>query len=188
MNEHLESIFYHYILENQTLLNKTRPEFFTNVYIKELFNKAKSYTVTLGKPPLKEDLYRSLYLFKLQRLNDKVDSLYDKYSEMKEYNPVWLEENIEPWIKIKESEFKQTHKETERIFQTISKADIDYLLNGDHFYPIVFEIKNQEDLDYLIDLNIYPKHLNQKYHLFPGVPFTRILFNPQLQTIELNAK
>ena len=51
-----EQIFWHYILENQIYLNTTRPEFFTNQTLRDMFEIAKDHALRYSSPPSKDQM------------------------------------------------------------------------------------------------------------------------------------
>lgn len=98
-----ESIFFHYILENQVFLNTTQPEFFTNTTLRDLFSVAKEHTLRYKEPPSKDQFYE---LVRIKGLSEKysvdiVESLYNAKEQLKEYDQEWLNQNVGPWIRIR---------------------------------------------------------------------------------------
>lgn len=98
-----EQIFYHYILENQIFLNHSKSEFFTNSNVKEIFDVAKEHALRYKSAPTKEQI---IELIKLKGLGEKyneeiISSLYNTRQQMLNCEPKWLEENVGPWIQVR---------------------------------------------------------------------------------------
>lgn len=103
INAYQESIFYHYILGNQVFLNTTKPEFFSVQTLKELFAIAKEHSLKYKEAPTKEQL---IELIRVKGLSEKysddiIGSLYNTNSQLQQYDPNWLEENVGPWIRVR---------------------------------------------------------------------------------------
>jgi len=98
-----EQIFYHYILQNPLFLNVTKPDFFTNANVRELFEIAKEYALKYKEPPSKEQMIQLIQIKGLaEKYNeDLVESLYNTKQLLVEYEDQWLEENVGPWIQIR---------------------------------------------------------------------------------------
>lgn len=98
-----EQIFFHYILDNHLLLSVTKPEFFTNQNVRELFEIAKEHTIKYKEPPSKDQMIQLIQIKGLtEKYNDDlVTSLYNTKQLLSEYEDKWLEENVEPWIQIR---------------------------------------------------------------------------------------
>lgn len=98
-----EQVFYHYILSNQIFLSTTKPEFFTNANIKELFEIAKVHALKYKEPPSKDQM---IQLVQLQGLTEKypddlVTTLYNAKNLLTQYGDNWLEDNVGPWIQVR---------------------------------------------------------------------------------------
>jgi len=98
-----EQIFFHYILSNQQYLGVTRPEFFTNMAVKEIFEIAKDHTQRYKEPPSKEQMVQLIQIKGLgEKYNDDIiQGLYNTKQLLSEYGSEWLENNIGPWIKVR---------------------------------------------------------------------------------------
>lgn len=101
-----ESVFYHYILGNQTFLNTTKPEFFSNPTLKDLFEVAKHHATKYKEAPSREQMKE---LVRIKGLTEKysediVDALYNTKSQLEQYDAQWLTDNIGPWIRVKNME------------------------------------------------------------------------------------
>ena len=98
-----ESVFFHYILANQTFLNTTKAEFFSNQTLRDLFDIAKDHTINYKAPPSKEQMEE---LIRIKGLGEKYNedittALYNTKEQLKEYDPDWLEKNVGPWIRVR---------------------------------------------------------------------------------------
>ena len=98
-----EQVFYHYILGNQIFLNTTKPEFFMNANIRELFKIAKIHALRYKEAPSKEQM---IQLVQLQGLSEKypddlISSLYNAKQLLTQYGDEWLEDNVGPWIQVR---------------------------------------------------------------------------------------
>lgn len=103
INNFQETIFFHYILSNSIFLNTTKSEFFTNTNVKELFEIAKDHTLKYKEPPSKEQL---IQLIQVKGLSDKytedmITALYNTKNLLVEYDNEWLENNVGPWIQVR---------------------------------------------------------------------------------------
>ena len=64
-----ETVFFHYILGNQIFLNTTKPEFFTNPNVRELFDLAKDHAIKYKEAPSKEQLSE---LIRVKGISDRI--------------------------------------------------------------------------------------------------------------------
>lgn len=98
-----EAIFFHYILENQIFLNSTKPEFFSNQTLRDLFTLAKDHSLRYKEAPSREQLGELVRIKGLgeKYSNDIVEALYNSKAQMKQYDAEWLEENVGPWIQVR---------------------------------------------------------------------------------------
>jgi hypothetical protein len=98
-----EQIFYHYILGNQLFLKVSKPDFFTNGNIKEMFDIAKDHAIKYGEPPSKDQMVQLIQIKGLgEKYNDDIISgLYNTKQLMSEYGDEWLENNVGPWIQVR---------------------------------------------------------------------------------------
>lgn len=102
-----ETIFFHYILGNLVFLNTTRQEFFSNPNVRSLFEIAKDHCIKYKEPPTKEQLWE---LVRVKGDSDKISedvvtALYNAKAELLQYDAKWLEENVGPWIRLKNLEY-----------------------------------------------------------------------------------
>jgi KaiC/GvpD/RAD55 family RecA-like ATPase len=103
INAYQESIFYHYILDKPIFLNITKPEFFSNVNVKEIFEIAKEYAIKYNEPPTKEQMIQLIQVKGMGEkfTDDMVESLYNSKQLLSQYGDEWLENNIGPWIQVR---------------------------------------------------------------------------------------
>ena len=103
INAYQESIFYHYILGNQIFLNTTKPDFFTNQNVREIFEIAKDHAIKYKEPPSKEQLIQLIQIKGLGEKfnNDMITGLYNAKLLLGEYDNEWLENNVGPWIQVR---------------------------------------------------------------------------------------
>jgi len=98
-----EQIFFFYILDNRIYLNTTKPEFFTNQTLREMFEIAKDHTLRYEKAPSREQMTE---LIKVKGISDKISediigALYNTKEQLENYDQKWLEENVGSWIRIR---------------------------------------------------------------------------------------
>jgi replicative DNA helicase len=98
-----ENVFYHYILGNQIFLNTAKPEFFTNSNVRELFEIAKDHTLRYKEPPSKEQMVQLVSIKGLSEkyTEDMISGLYNAKLLLSEYDSEWLENNVGPWIQVR---------------------------------------------------------------------------------------
>ena len=103
MNNYQEQVFYHYILENPIFLNSAKSEFFTNQNVKEIFEIAKDHTLKYKEPPSKEQLVQLIEIKGLGQkyTPDMIEALYNAKQLLSQYDNEWLENNVGPWIKVR---------------------------------------------------------------------------------------
>ena len=103
INAYQEQIFWHYILQNPTYLGTTKPEYFTNQNLRELFEIAKDHTLRYKDPPTKEQMSELIRVKGLsEKYNDDiVNSLYNTKSMLSQYDKEWLEKGAGPWILVR---------------------------------------------------------------------------------------
>lgn len=106
INLYQEQIFYHYILNDKILLNTTRPEFFSNKNVSELFGIAKEHALKYSEPPSAEQLKEIVRVkgLETQIPDDTVNALYNSKKLLEQYEQEWLDDNIKPWISIRNLE------------------------------------------------------------------------------------
>jgi KaiC/GvpD/RAD55 family RecA-like ATPase len=103
IHSYQEQIFWHYILNNRRFLNTTKPEFFTNSTLKEMFEIAKDHALRYGEAPSKDQIWE---LIRVKGVSDRitediVGALYNAKEQLQNYDSKWLEENVGPWIRIR---------------------------------------------------------------------------------------
>lgn len=102
-NLYKENIFFHYILGNQIFLNVSKSDYFSNVGIKELFDVAKEHALRYKEPPTKDQMVE---LIRVKGLGEKytdevITSLYNTKQLLEQYDDEWLENNVGPWIQVR---------------------------------------------------------------------------------------
>ena len=156
VNSYQESVFYHYILGNPIFLNTTKPEFFSNPILKDLFEIAKDHTIKYKEPPEKEQLSE---LVRIKGLGDKIKdevigALYNSKIQLQQYDDKWLEQNVGPWIRMKNLEYvmrksiafmktanvgaenaAETVEKIRHMFSTETAIDFTFNLGNDFFDP-----------------------------------------------------
>jgi len=156
INAYQESIFFHYILENQVFLNSTKPEFFSNQTLKDIFEIAKVHSLKYKESPSQQQLYELIRIKGLAEKysEDVVEALYNTKQQLSQYDPDWLEENVGPWIRVRNLEnvmrksiaFMKTNKMTaENASEVVEKVrhmmttetaiDFGFDLGADFFDP-----------------------------------------------------
>ena len=98
-----EQIFWHYILKNRMYLNTTKPEFFTNQTLKDLFEIARDHALRYSNPPSKDQMMELIMVKGSSDIitPDIVNALYNAQEQLKNYDDKWLEETVGPWIRIR---------------------------------------------------------------------------------------
>ncbi len=149
-----EQIFFHYILSNRIYLNTTKPEFFTNQTLREMFEIAKDHALRYNDPPSKDQMTE---LIRVKGINDRISddiigALYNTREQLQTYDDKWLEDNVGPWIRIRNLDnvmrksiaFMKTSQITaENAAETVEKVrsmlttetaiDFDFNLGSDFF-------------------------------------------------------
>jgi hypothetical protein len=98
-----EQIFFFYILENKIYLNNTKPEFFTNQTLRDLFEIAKEHTIRYELAPSLEQM---IELVRIKGLSDRIsediiNALFNAKIQLQSYDEKWLEDNVGPWIRLR---------------------------------------------------------------------------------------
>jgi KaiC/GvpD/RAD55 family RecA-like ATPase len=98
-----EQIFWHYILNNRLYLNTTKPEFFTNQTLRDLFEISKDHALRYGEAPSRDQI---IELVRIKGKNDTISediigALYNAKEQLKNYDQKWIEDNVGPWIRIR---------------------------------------------------------------------------------------
>ncbi len=103
INAYQEQIFFHYILGNQLFLSVSKSEYFANQNIRELFDIAKEHALRYKEAPSKDQMVE---LIRVKGLGEKysdevVSGLYNTKQLLGNYDNDWLEQNVGPWIQIR---------------------------------------------------------------------------------------
>lgn len=103
VNSYQEQIFYHYILENPIYLDVTKPEFFSNVNVRDIFEISKDHALKYKEAPTKDQVIQLIAVKGLSEKynNDMIEGLYNTKQLLSQYGKDWLEENIAPWIQVR---------------------------------------------------------------------------------------
>jgi KaiC/GvpD/RAD55 family RecA-like ATPase len=149
-----EQIFWHYILGNRMYLNTTKPEFFSNPVLKDLFDIAKDHSLRYEEAPSKDQLAE---LVRIKGKNDTISediitALYNAKEQLKNYDQKWIEDNVGPWIRIRNLDgvirkviayMKTSHITAENAAETVENVrsmlttetaiDFDFHLGADFF-------------------------------------------------------
>lgn len=149
-----EQIFWHYILGNRIYLNTTKPEFFTSPTLKQMFEVAKDHALRYSEAPSKEQMTE---LIRIKGLSDTISediigALYNAKTQLQNYDQKWLEENVGPWIRIRNLDnvmrksiafMKTSNITAENAAETVEKVrsmltsetaiDFDFNLGSDFF-------------------------------------------------------
>jgi len=149
-----EQIFWHYILGNKLYLNTAKPEFFTNPTLREMFGIAKEHAERYGDAPKREQMAELVRVKGANEIisEDIINALYNAKEQLKSYDPKWLDENVGPWIRIRNLDnvmrkaiaFMKTSQITaENAAETVEKVrsmltsetaiDFDFHLGSDFF-------------------------------------------------------
>jgi archaellum biogenesis ATPase FlaH len=149
-----EQIFWHYILGEKRFLNTTKSEFFSSPMLRKMFDIAKEHSIRYNEPPSKDQMTE---LVRIKGANDEITeeiigALYNAQKQMGNYDQKWLEENVGPWIRIRNLDnvmrksiaFMKTSQITaENAAETVEKVrsmlttetaiDFDFNLGSDFF-------------------------------------------------------
>lgn len=103
ITSYTEQLFFHYILSNPIFLNHAQSDFFTNQNVREIFDIAKEHALRYKTAPSKEQV---MELLRVKGLGEKyseeiITSIYDAKKLLSEYDSTWLEENVGPWIQVR---------------------------------------------------------------------------------------
>lgn len=103
ISSYQESVFFHYILENPVFLNTTQPNFFSNQTLRDLFSVAKEFALNYKESPSKDQMRELVNIKGLgEKYNEDIlTALYNTKEQLKEYDEVWLKENVGPWIRVR---------------------------------------------------------------------------------------
>jgi len=98
-----EQIFYHYILSNPLLLEATKPNYFSNNNMAELFEIAREHALKYKEAPTKEQMIQLIQIKGLaEKYNeDIIDGLYNFRQLLPQYGEEWLDKNVKPWIRVR---------------------------------------------------------------------------------------
>jgi len=98
---HLEKIFYHYIRKNTNLFDIVSDRFFSNKVLQECFKIDKKWYLRYSQVPSMANIIEELK-------NQKIDDVTENevkiifQTNIDEYDDVWLKENAESWIELKQ--------------------------------------------------------------------------------------
>lgn len=103
INAYQEQVFYHYILDNQLFINTTKPEFFTNSNVKEIYEVAREYAIKYKEAPSKDQMVQLIQIKGLSEkyTPDMIEALYNTKQLLTQYGNEWLENNVGPWIQVR---------------------------------------------------------------------------------------
>jgi len=103
VNSFQEQIFYHYILSNSLFLNTTKSDYFSNGIIRDLFEIAKEHALRYKEAPSKDQMIQLINIKgQGEKYNDDIiTSLYNTQQLLSQYGEEWLNNNVEPWIKVR---------------------------------------------------------------------------------------
>ena len=149
-----EQIFWHYILDNRIYLNTTKPEFFTNPTLRQMFEIAKDHALRYGEAPQKEQMAELVRVKGATETisEDVINALYNAKAQVANYDQKWLEENVGPWIRVRNLDnvmrktiafMKTSNITAENAAETVEKVrsmlttetaiDFDFNLGSDFF-------------------------------------------------------
>ncbi|MGL5691080.1 MAG: DnaB-like helicase C-terminal domain-containing protein, partial [Bacteroidales bacterium] len=97
-------VIYHYILSDKALLSATKPEYFNNSVIRDMFTLCKDHVESYSTAPTKEDL-KNITISKCitdKITNDLIDTVYD--FDMSSCSPEWLRDSASTWVKVRNME------------------------------------------------------------------------------------
>ena len=149
MTGYQEQVFYHYILQNGLLLGVTKPDFFSNANIRELFKIAQEHALRYKEAPTKDQLVQVVQIKGLgeKYSEDLITSLYNSKQLLAEYGEEWLETNIKSWIQIRNLDYvmrksitfmKTTTVTAENAAETVEK--VRHMLSSETALDFSFEM------------------------------------------------
>jgi replicative DNA helicase len=155
VNSYQESVFFHYILQNPIFLNTAKPEFFSNPTLKDLFNIARDHTINYKEPPEKEQLAELARIKGLTIQDEVIAALYNSKKQMEQYGEKWLDDNVGPWIRMRNLEFvmrksiafmktanvgaenaAEVVEQIRHMFSTETAIDFSFKIGNDFFDPM----------------------------------------------------
>ncbi len=104
---HQEQIFFFSILKDHKYLENSKPEFFSNQNIREIFKIAKDHALKYKQVPTEAQLNELIRIKGLseQLTPDMIQSLYNIYNNLDSYSDDWLEQNTKSFIEVKNIEY-----------------------------------------------------------------------------------
>ena len=156
VNQYQEQAFYHYILENQPLLEVTKPDFFTNKNIRAIYEVAREFALEYKESPSADQAQELMRLKGLDQEigTDVVTAVYNSKALLKQYDEKWLDDNVGAWIKVRNVEhafrkglayFKSTAINAENASEVVENIkhmlstdmslDFEFGLGADFFDP-----------------------------------------------------
>ena len=106
INAYQEQIFFHYILENQNLVEVTEPEFFTNKNLRNSYEIAREFCKEYKLPPSKDQMWELVRIKGMDQdlSEDVVNALWNTRPMMNQYEDEWLDNHVGAWIRIRNVE------------------------------------------------------------------------------------
>ena len=104
MNQDLEQIIFHNILRNKTLVEKTKPEFFSISYIRELFRLLKPYVVQYNSLPSADQVIKIVSLSDVspdarEYLNtDVIYQIWKMKDSLGNYDDEWIDNTTKAFL------------------------------------------------------------------------------------------
>lgn len=165
-----EKLLYHGIRENAEYLNITKPRFFENKDMREVFSLDKEFYDKYKQIASKYQLWEIIRQTNNKELSEgKLDSIFDV--DLNSYDKNWLKEHLEAWI-----ELKTLHASVEDLVEYLNttKADAE---NAKEVVQVAKDIilkRNNISLDDDLGLDFYDpiSHEQSLLDTFPtGYPF-----------------
>lgn len=99
MNQFLQIIFYHYVLNASEILPLWRPDFFDAKSLQICFKNAQEYAMKYHQAPSCSQLKEILHINGEYEIvdDDLVDTIYSSERQVREYTPDWLYDNATSW-------------------------------------------------------------------------------------------
>ena len=97
--QHLEKIFYKYLLANKNLLDMVSDRFFTIPELKTIYGVSKKYIEKYNSVPSDSQIYEICKSENIDITREQLNIFVD--AKIDEYDTAWLTENIYAWIEYK---------------------------------------------------------------------------------------